>query len=166
MSYNIRKIMDLLEPFGFNIELFNALEVFYSKREDSLSKRGMRNTDLISEMSRIFQNSNGVGGRFNLVPCDNCPPGGCAELLIAFAELGFESKYTNRKYGFRSLMARLYPHWFTCKDNNLNVILTSNFDRKKFDEFYLPTFETFKGMSKKIIVIEVAKDDLYIQYEN
>jgi hypothetical protein len=165
MSYNIQKIMGLLEPFGKNEELSYILKGFYSNRDVLLSERGMGNTDLISEMSRIFQNSNGVGRRFNLVPCDNCPEY-CRELLVAFAELGFESKYTNRKYGFRSLMARLYPHWFTCNDNNLNVIFTSNFDRKKFDEFYLPTFEAFKEIRKKIIVIEVAKDDLYIQYEN
>jgi len=165
MSYNIQKIIDLLEPLGHNRELLNTLEAFYRNRDNILSERGMKNTDLISELVRIFQNSNGVGSRFNLVPCDNCPEY-CRELLVAFAELGFESKYTNRKYGFRSLMARLYPHWFTCKDNNLNVIFTSNFDRKKFDEFYLPTFEAFKEIRKKIIVIEVAKDDLYIQYEN
>ena len=165
MSYNIQKIIGLLEPLGHNQELLNTLEAFYRNRDNILSERGMKNTDLISELVRIFQNSNGVGSSFNLVPCDNCPEY-CRELLVAFAELGFESKYTNRKYGFRSLMARLYPHWFTCKDNNLNVIFTSNFDRKKFDEFYLPTFEAFKEIRKKIIVIEVAKDDLYIQYEN
>lgn len=157
--------MGLLEPLGHNRELSNILNVFYSNRDNLLSERGRRNTDLISEIIRIFQQSDGVGSRFNLIPCDNCRES-CRELLIAFAELGFESKHTNGKYGFRSLMAKLYPHWFTCPNNHLNVIITSNFDRKKFDEFYLPTFEAFKEMRKKIVVIEVAKDDLYIQYEN
>lgn len=86
--------------------------------------------------------------------------------MVAFAELGFESKKVHDKYGFRSLMAMLYPFWHRCERNRTNIIFTSNFDRQKFNEFYLETFEEFERQGKKVVIIEVCEDDFYVQYEN
>lgn len=131
----------------------------------SLYENKDNNIDIIGELYQSMRGVSGSNNRFNLMPCVGCQSG-CHELMVAFAELGFKSKKVHDKYGFRSLMAMLYPYWHQCEWNQTNIIFTSNFDRQQFNEFYLGTFQEFERRGKKVVVIEVCVDDFYVQYEN
>jgi len=162
MKSNTTKTLNLIFEYCRNEIFRSLLQSFY--KESDLNDSD--NQILLNNLKNALIESHGLGNDYNLIPCPSCKSG-CRELLIGFAELGFESKSSiKNKHGFRSLMAQLYPYWFNCSDNNINFIFTSNFDRNKFNEFYLPTFVAFQNLKRKVYVIEVAKDGLYLQYEN
>lgn len=168
MEKNWKKILGLLDSKLETKELESVLIEFYVGNE-LLRKNGIEERtniqDMVERLITCISKQNKFNTSFNLIPCqkDNF---GCEELMIGFAELGFDSKKNQFKYGFRSLMSELYPYWFNCYNNNFNIIFTTTFDRNKFEDFYLPTFNEFEKLNKKIIIIEICKDDFYIQYEN
>lgn len=168
MTKNWNKIVGLLDSKLETKELVSVLTEFYIGNE-LLRKNGIEERTNIEEMVERLINclnkQNKFNHPFNLIPCEN-DKFSCEELMIGFAELGFDSKKNQSKYGFRSLMAVLYPYWFDCHRNRINIIFTSNFDRTKFEDFYLPTFNMFERLDKKLIIIEICKDDFYIQFEN
>lgn len=156
INKNWYKILNNMADLGMG-ECLSLIRSLYENKDN--------NINIIGELYQSMRESYGSINRFNLIPCVGCQSG-CQELMVAFAELGFESKKVHDKYGFRSLMAMLYPYWYQCEQNQTNIIFTSNFDRQKFNEFYLPTFEEFERRGKKVVVIEVCEDDFYVQYES
>jgi hypothetical protein len=156
INKNWFKILNTMAELGGG-ECLSLIRSLYENKEN--------NIDIIGKLYLSTRGVSGSNNRFDLMPCVGCHSS-CHELMVAFAELGFESKKVHDKYGFRSLMALLYPYWYQCEQNQTNIIFTSNFDRQKFNEFYLETFKEFERRGKKVVVIEVCEDDFYVQYEN
>ena len=153
-SSNPNDIYSVIEIYPAEIIGGILREIWRKCQEDRSLK------DVLSEIIE----SESPDSNYNFIP--SLKNSECSRLCVGIAteEMGANKK-GDKRVGFDGLMRLTIENWLNCNEvNNTTVLITANWDEKKFDRDWLNIINTRVKNGKKVLVIQVSKNGFLVQY--
>jgi hypothetical protein len=124
---------------------------------------GCKNGKSLKDILTEIIHSEGQGTHYNFIPAVE-KENSCKYLCIGIAteEMGANKKGELR-VGFDGLMRLTIENWLNCNQiNKTTVLITSNWDEKKFDRDWLSIINTRVKNGKSVLVLQVSKNGEFL----